>query len=166
MLLYFITHPNPFFSESTVLINIYSSSCPFNIFSFVSLIHSFPRSLWKDEKTAYKVQEKKENQTFTFWRVKPQKCHLKDSGVWDVMKTYLSESVITNTAAPLGQLGEKKAVGLVRRVALPHQSLLLHMALTDFLRSSNVKCAWNFLGFYLLQKVHCVANTFIFKINW
>lgn len=56
------------------------------------------------------------------------------------MKTYLSESVTINTAAPLGQL-RKKTEGLVRCIALRHQSFLLHMALTDFLRSLNVKCA-------------------------
>lgn len=56
------------------------------------------------------------------------------------MKTYLSETVIINTAAPLGQFG-KKTEGLVRCIALQHQSFLLHMALIDFLRSLNVKCA-------------------------
>ena len=57
------------------------------------------------------------------------------------MKTYLSESVTINTAAPLGQFGGGENEGLVRCIALRHQSFLLHMALTDFLRSSNVKCA-------------------------
>lgn len=53
-------------------------------------------------------------------------------------ETYLSESITINTAAPLGQLG-KTNEGLVRCIELQHQSFLLHVALTHFLRSSNGK---------------------------
>lgn len=42
------------------------------------------------------------------------------------MKTYLSESITINTAAPLGQFGEKKIEGLVRCIALQHQSFFYY----------------------------------------
>lgn len=59
-----------------------------------------------------------------------------------------------------------KSEGLVRCVALRHQSFLLHMALTDFLRSSNVECEfWSRTGSYPTATIHFGAVAFILVIN-
>lgn len=72
----------------------------------------------------------------------------------------------THTAAPSGRLGEK-AEGLVRCIALQHQSFLLHMALNDYFFKV-IKCGMCtlklFLGSYC-KKVNCGAISLILETN-
>lgn len=189
-LLYSITHPNPLSSKRVVLINIHSSSCLFNVLPLVSLIlcpslFSLRGKDWFVTLAFLSSLFLCHTDSFSPNIQQLMRCMRKMSAHILILKSKAIEmsserfrSVKCNEnifvwkchnqhSCALRTVWEKKTEGRVRCIALRHQSFLLHMALTDFLRSSNVKCAsWNFTGSHPTATVHYGAGSFIFETNW
>ena len=155
------------FSNSLVLINIHSSPCLFvisfmslilcpSLFSlrgkdrFVTLAFLFSLFLCRTDSFSQNIQQlmrcmrkmsahililKSKAIEMSSERFRSVKCN-ENIFVW---KCHNQHSCALRT------VWGGKTDSLVRYIALRHQSFLLNMALTDFLRSLNVKCAsWNF----------------------
>lgn len=183
--LYILLHiPIQFFSKSAVLIYIHSIFTLFNVHPFMSLIPLGGKnwfltlaflsqflsviltlSLQISKKqlmrcmrkmSAYILILKSKAIEMSSERFRSVKCN-ENIFVW---KCHNQHSCTLRTAWA-------KTEGLVRCKALQHQSFLLHMTLTDFLRSLNEKCvSWNLTGSNHTAKVHSGAVSFIFETNW
>lgn len=174
-----------------VIINIPSSSCLFNVLAFISLILCFPlfslrakgwfvtlallSSLFLCHTDSFSLQITKKQSMRCMRKMSARILILKSKAI--EMSSVKFRSVKCNEnifvrkchnqhGCTLRTTWRRGAESLVSCIAIQHQSFLLHMALTDFLRSSNAKCVRNFTGSLPTAKIHCGAVPFIFEINW